>query len=140
MPCLDYLAQVRLASPRIEGLGARAIAVATGADFQARRLMDQGVPFPLLLDPDRNLYRALDLGHIAWWRWATPRTWRLYLRSARRARQGRLTGDLRQTPGVAIIDTDRRLRWVHRGTTLGDYPPLEEVLGALRDIVSGAPR
>lgn len=136
MPCRAYLAQLREAEPEIAAIGARVVGVATGADYQARQLIEAGVPFPLLLDPDRNLYRALGLDHIRWHRFLQPATWRRYLRASRGARQGRLTGDLRQAPGVAIIDTERRLRYLHRGTTLGDYPPLEEVLAALREIAT----
>lgn len=132
MPCRAFLAQLREAEPEIDALGARVIGVATGADHQARDLMQRGITFPLLVDPDRNLYRALDIDHIAWHRFLQPATWRRYVRASRGARQGRLTGDLRQAPGIAIIDTDRRLRYVHRGTTLADYPPLAEVLAALR--------
>src|SRR5262245_6990687 len=40
IPCLDYLAQVREAHPAFEKLGARVVAVGTGALFQARRLME----------------------------------------------------------------------------------------------------
>ena len=127
---------MREAEPQITGLGARVIGVATGADSQARQLMDNGIPFPLLVDPERNLYRALGLDHIRWWRLLQPSTWRRYLRGARGARQGRLTGDLRQAPGVAIIDPDRRLRYLYRGTTLGDYPQLGDVLAVLRQVVA----
>ncbi len=136
MPCRDFLAQLREVEPEITALGARVIGVGTGADFQARHLMESGVPFPLLVDPERNLYRALELEHIAFKKWFQPSTWTRYFRGARRGRQGKLTGDLRQTPGVAIIDPQPRLRYLHRGTTLGDYPPIEDVLAALRSMTS----
>jgi hypothetical protein len=138
MPCRAFLAQLREAEPRITALGGRVIGVATGADYQARALMADGIAFPLLVDPDRNLYRALGIDHIAWRRWLQPSTWRRYFRGARGARQGKLTGDLRQAPGVAIIDRQRRLRYLHRGTTLGDYPPLDEVLAALEAVTEEA--
>lgn len=134
MPCRAFLAQLREAEPEITALGGRVIGVATGADFQARQLMASGIPFPLLVDPDRNVYRALGLDHIRWYHFLQPSTWRRYLAGAKGARQGRLTGDLRQAPGVAVIASDRRLRYLHRGTTLGDYPPLDEVLAALRSV------
>lgn len=134
MPCLAFLAQLREAEPQLAQLGVRVVGVATGADYQARALMDDGIPFPLLVDPDRNLYRALGIDRIAWYRFLQPSTWRRYLRAAKGARQGRLTGDLRQAPGVVIIDLDRRVRYLHRGVTLADYPDLDEVLDELRAI------
>ena len=47
-------------------------------------------------------------------------------------KQGRITGDPRQAPGVAIVDTDGTLAYLHRGVTLADYPTVDEVLAALR--------
>lgn len=136
MPCRDLLSQLRDAHGEIMSLGAEALAVATGADFQARRLMQEGLPFPALLDPDKNLYRALEIEHIRWGQWFRPSTWKLYFRSIRRARQGRLTGDILQAPGVVILDADGTIRYLHRGTTLGDYPPLTQVLDALRAVTT----
>lgn len=64
------LSQLRGAHPEIESLGAGALVVGTGADFQARQLMN----------------------------------------------------------GIVILDPECTIRYLHRGTTLGDYPPLVEVL------------
>lgn len=132
MPCRDLLSQLREAHDDIVSMGAGALAVATGADVQARQLMRDGLPFPALLDPDKNLYRTLDIPRIRWDQWFRLSTWRLYLRSIRRARQGRPTGDILQAPGIAVLDTDCTIRYLRRGTTLGDYPPLPEILDALR--------
>ena len=130
------LSQLREAHQEIESLGAGVLAVATGADYQARRLMAEGLPFPALVDPDKNLYRALGIERIRWDQWLRPSTWRRYLRSVGRARQGRLTGDILQAPGVAILEPPATLRWLHRGRTLGDYPSLTEILDALRAVVA----
>jgi hypothetical protein len=132
MPCRDVLSQLREAYPEIASMGAGALAVATGADFQARQLMEEGLPFSALLDPEKNLYLALGIERIGWHQWLRPSTWRGYLRSIRRARQGRLTGDILQAPGVVILDPKRTVRYLHRGTTLGHYPALAEILAALR--------
>ena len=126
---------MREAHPQITALGADVLAVATGADYQARRLMADGLPFPALVDPDKHLYRALGIERIPWDQWIRPSTWRRYLRSIGRARQGRLTGDILQAPGVAIFEPLVTLRWLHRGRTLGDYPTLDEVLDVLRTVV-----
>jgi hypothetical protein len=136
MPCRDVLSQLRDAHAEIEALGAAALAVGTGADFQARQLMRDGLPFPALLDPDKKLYRALGIERIHWTQWLRAATWKRYLRSARRARQGRLTGDILQAPGIVILDSQATVRYLHRGQTLGDYPPLAEVLAALRAVAA----
>jgi hypothetical protein len=135
MPCLNLLSQLREAHPEITSLGADVLAVATGADHQARRLMAEGLPFPALLDPDKQLYHVLGIERISWDQWFRPNTWRRYFRSIGQARQGRLTGDLLQAPGVAILEPPGVVRWLYRGQTLGDYPTLPEILDALRATV-----
>lgn len=116
----------------IASWGAGVVAVATGAGFQARQLMEEGLPYPALVDPEKNLYRTLGIERIRWKRWVEIDTWRKYLRSVRRARQGLPTGDILQAPGVVILDPDRTVRYLYRGTTLGDYPPLAVILEELR--------
>lgn len=115
----------------------------TGAPDQARRLEERGVPFSCLLDPERNLYRALGIRRVSPWQWLTWRMWRRYLkafwqryvlRRLTRAAQGRLTGDITQLPGVIVLDEMGRLRYLRRGTALGDYPPFEELMENLRDL------
>ena len=127
---------MREAHPEITSLGADVLAVATGADYQARKLMADGLPFPALVDPGKNLYHALGLERIRWDQWFRPSTWRRYVKSIGHARQGRLTGDLLQSPGVAILEPPGVLRWIHRGQTLGDYPTLNEILDAVRATVA----
>jgi len=128
---------VREASPQIRELGADAIAVGVAARWQARELMDgahgrRPIPFPCLVDPERNLYRALSFGRVPLWHWLTPSLWRNYWHSFRAgARQGAVTGGIDQLPGVAIISPDRSVRWVHRARTIGDYLPIETVLQTL---------
>jgi len=128
---------LREALPEIRSAGADVLAVGTAAAWQAEALMDgyEGhapLGFACVVDPDHNLYRALGLGRVAWYEWATPRLWRNYVGAFRRgARQGAVTGDIRQKPGVAVIDPDRSVRWVHRAVTVGDYPSVASVLDAL---------
>jgi hypothetical protein len=124
---------VREAHREIAALGAGVVAVGTGADFQARRLMDEGMPFPCLVDPEARLHRALGIGRVSLRVFLDPRTYANYWRAWRRgARQGRITGDGRRLSGVAILDADGRLRWRHLASTIGDYPPLAQVVDELR--------
>jgi len=131
---------VRETYPTIEALGARVAAVGTGADFQARLLMEEGSPFPCLVDPEASLYRVLGIGRVGLRVFLDLSTYVHYWRAWRRgARQGRITGDPRRLSGVAIIDAQGRLSWRYQATTVGDYPPISRVLEELRR-VSGADR
>lgn len=128
---------MREAHAAIEALGARVIAVGTGSAAQARHLMDTGMPFPCLVDADMRLYRALGLRRVGLSTVLDPATYLNYWRAWRRgARQGDVTGDPRQLSGVALLDAGGRLRWRHVSRTIGDYPPLPDVLAALRRIAA----
>ena len=90
--------------------------------------------FECLVDPSRILYRELGLGRVPWHQWFTPELWRNYLGAFRRGgRQGAVTGDWRQLSGVAIVAPDRRVTYLHRSRTVGDYPAISSMLGHLRE-------
>ena len=126
---------MRESHPAIEALGVRVIAVGTGSAAQARRLMESGAPFPCLVDADRRLYRALGLRRVGLSTVFDPATYTNYWRAWRRgARRGDVTGDPRQLSGVAIVDADGRLRWRYSSRTIGDYPPVSDVVAKLRDL------
>lgn len=133
MPCQDFLSQLREAHPDMQRHGATAVAVATGAAFQARSLMAGGVPFPCLVDPDANMHGALGLGRLDWRTLLRPSSYRSHWHAFRRgARQGMLAGDLLQSSGVAVVDPTGRLGYLFRGEKLGNYPPVDEVMDAVR--------
>ena len=128
---------MREAHAAIEALGARVVAVGTGSAAQARELMAAGMPFPCLVDPGQRLYRALGLGRVGLRTVFDPTTYLNYWRAWRRgSRQGSVTGDPRQLSGVAVLDAEARLCWRHVSRTVGDYPPITEVLTALGRVVA----
>ena len=109
------------------------VVIGTGADWQAARLMHDGLPFECLVDPDANFYRALGIGRVGIEEWLRPSTLRRYLGAyARGARQGRVTGDWRRLSGVALIATDRTVMWSYIADGVGDYPTVAEVMSAVR--------
>jgi hypothetical protein len=129
-----------LASVRtdLERLGAAVIGVGPKAPNQATRLIAKGYPYPLLLDPDHNLGTAIGVGRQslaaylfnlrAWIRWL----WAFLTNR----RQGKITGHYSNLPGTVIVDGSGEVHWVHRGTGLGDYPPVERILRHLEGIIS----
>lgn len=137
MPCKAFLHNLNDVRAELDAIGMRVVAVGGAADYQARDLMDHGIGFPLLLDPTHRLYAALVLRHIHWWALLTPATWWKYLRAARRARQGRITDHPLQAPGLAIIDTHGTVQFLHRGKTLGDYPPIHRIVAVARTLAEG---
>lgn len=137
LPCRGYLKDVARRYEEVEAAGAGALGVSVGADFQARWLRDeQGVTFPLLVDPERAVYDALDLPR-KWWVSLNPKGWWNYARAIVKGnRQGRII-EPNQLPGLAVLDANAGVVSVHRGKALGDYPKLDAVLDEVRSLTSG---
>jgi hypothetical protein len=131
LPCRDYLRRLSDRLDEVGAAGGAALGVSVGAAHQARWLIEErGVRFPLLVDPDRRVYEALELPR-RWWVSLNPRGWWNYARALLRGnRQGRIIAP-NQLPGLALLDADANAVWVHRGRALGDYPKLERVLSEL---------
>jgi hypothetical protein len=137
MPCRDFLLALEELRGQAEASGIAVLGVGKAADYQAEWMMaDGGIGYTLLVDPDEEIYSALELGHFPWWRLLDPRGGRNYVRSLRRARQGAITNHALQAPGVIAVDETLRLLLVHRGQTIGDYPPAPEVLSAVTAMVA----
>ena len=120
----------------IDALGARVIAVGTGSVAQARRLMEGGLPFACLVDPEGRLYQALGIGRVSWRMVFAPATYLNYWRAWRRgARQGRIAGDPRRLSGVAVVDAEGGLRWRYAARTIGDYPSVARVIAEVQRLV-----
>lgn len=128
MPCRDFLIALDELGDQAREARIGLLGVGRAADYQATHLMETAVGYDLLLDPDQHLYEALSLRRFPWWRMLDPRTWRNYVRSLRRARQGRITNHPLQSPGVVVLDGNLRVLYLHRGETIGHYPPAAEVL------------
>jgi hypothetical protein len=127
---------VRGARSEFARRGADVVVVGTGAAFQARALMEDGMPFRCLVDPSASLHRVLGFGRVGWRLALRPDTYLNYVQAWRRgARQGAITGDPRQLSGVAILDAAGKLAWRYGARTIGDYPPLAALLAALDRVV-----
>ncbi len=125
--------QVRHRAAELIETGASVAVVATGADWQAQRLIDDGFPFPCLVDPDARLYEAMGITRLTWRSVFNLRNWRNYLRARRAARhdgigQGEVTGDWKRLSGVLVVDGAGVVRFIHRARALGDYPPVSELI------------
>jgi len=147
LPCQHYLLALHERRDQFAGRGVDVVVVGVAAGFQADHLASTyGIEFPLLLDPDQNLYRALDIPRLRtvdflrWRTWTTylPLFWRRYVtRTVDGPKQGRIVGDPAQLPGIAFIENGV-VRWIHRGLALGDYPPVDELLTRLDEVLPAA--
>ena len=117
----------------MEGGGATVIGVGPESPQQAARLIANGYPFPLLLDPDYNLGSAIGVGRQSLARYLfNLRAWARWLWAfVTNRRQGKITGHYSNLPGTAVVDGSGDVQWVHRGTGLGDYPRIHRILREL---------
>lgn len=118
----------------ITALGAGALGVSVAAPYQAELLMRDRIGFDLLLDPDGEFKRALGVGRLRLSSYLHPKVLWRYLRWMGRSKPGRITAGPTEAPGVVILDRDGVIRYLYAGETLGDYPPMEEVLDELRAV------
>lgn len=129
------LAQLAAVHQSIEAQGGAVIGIAPAAPDQAADLMATDIPFSLFIDADQQVSRRIGVGKqsmagflfniSAWWRYVkafVSGNW-----------QRRITGHYSNLPGIAVVDSSGEVTYAHRGTGLGDYPPLDVVLDELRN-------
>ena len=97
-----------------------------------RYLAEQELPFPLLVDPERRVYRAYGLEKGAWWRFLLPKValgyWRMMESGAQVQRPEE---DPLQLGGDFVVDPDGRLALVHPAKDPTDRPSVAALLAMI---------
>lgn len=105
--------------------------VADSADFAHK----QELPFPLISDPEGRLYTAFGLRKASIASLFSPT---LFVKGVSALSQGygvgRPIGDIRQLPGVFIIDTKGRIVFRHAAADASDHPDADTILDRLREV------
>lgn len=115
-------------------LGDVAVAVITFApvDDLAAHRRHLEVPFALLADPERVVYRRFGLERGAIHKIWRPATLALYARLIRQGRKLRRPNqDTRQLGGDFVIDADGRLAWACRPDAPDARPDVSEIIAAV---------
>jgi hypothetical protein len=130
LPCQAFLAEVDL---RVGDVPGRVVAVGGSADYQARWLREKkGVTLPMLLDGQQVIRTSLELADLTTSEMSSGRGWANYGKAMVSGfRPQRPTRDARRSPGVAVFGPGLELRWLHRGSALGDYPSVDELIEAV---------
>jgi hypothetical protein len=138
MLCREQVAQLRDALAEIRALGAELVAVGSGTPQQAAWFVeDQHADFPVLTDPTRQAFAALEFRRGI----ASTMGPRAALRFARafargfRQPPGAPKGDALQQGGVLIVLPGGEVRWRHTSEVAGDHPEQRAVIDALRAAV-----
>ncbi len=93
------------------------------------------VPFPCLADPERKAYAAYGLHGATLAQLFGPRVWwRGFSAVVRGYSAGNPVGDIRQMPGVFLVDRQGIIRFIHRYRDIADNPPVALLLRSLSEI------
>ena len=131
--CRESLADLARLRPEIERSGTGIVLVHPGTDDRAGELfatydLDD---LPRFADPDRVLYRSLGLSRGSLLQLAGPRVvWRALVATLRGHRAGRTGGDVRQMPGVFLVDHGRLVE-AFRHRDVAERPDYGEIAAAL---------
>ena len=117
----------------IQAKGAEVVAIS----FEPRERLFQlarqlQLPFPLLSDPERDVYAAYGLAQGSLLKIFSPRTVWTYVKHFARGRRYRhAASDLRQLGGDFILGEDGTVLYEHRGQTPSDRPTVASRIARL---------
>ena len=133
---------MRHAEADIRKAGGQVVLVGMGSASQTREFIARfEVPFPMVCDPDQHLYRDFSIERMSPIGFFSPT---MALRGIAAMAQGHTMGlpegDVRQLPGVVIIDHDGVILFRHESSDPADHPSpatLVERLEALSPQAAG---
>ena len=129
------MAQLRQYTGEFKQSNTQVLIISFGSDYWARLwLQEAGSPFPLLLDPQRSVYRAYGLQQSLLRSW-NLRTIGFYARALLSGSAWRgIQGDSSQLGGDFIVDVDGVIRLAYRSHYPTDRPSVRELLSVLRQL------
>jgi peroxiredoxin len=128
------VAQLRREKEAFDRLGAAVVLVGLGSVEQTAAFKERfDVPFPMIADPDKRLFEAFRLKQASAGALLSAKmVFRGVTAMAKGHGIGVPQGDVRQLPGVFIIDTAGRILFSHHAAGPSDHPRPETLLEALR--------
>ena len=116
-------------------LGARVVLVGLGTPEETAAFRAQfHVPFSMIADPHKRLFRAFHLKQVSLSGLLSVGMAAKGLSAMARGHGiGIPKGDVRQLPGVFIIDSGGRIRFSHYAKDPADHPDPDELLAFLED-------
>lgn len=95
----------------------------------AKQITPDDLPFAIVCDPDQALYQQFEIAPAeSMEKMIDPETMlKIAKAKAGGFRHGEYEGNELQLPAVFVVDSDRRLTYVHYGVSAGDIPSVEEL-------------
>ena len=122
--------QLHNAREKFSEAGFNVVLVGLGIPEQAEHFRKEfHLSFPIICDPDKELYRMFDLGRSTIMNTASPA---VLLKGLRAMSQGYMPGiprgDTMQLPGVFLIDKEGNIRYSYFSKDPSDHPSVETLL------------
>jgi len=119
----------------IEKAGAQVVLVGMGTPSESAEFAVKfNVPFPIVADPEKKLYRKFELKRMSTLGFLSPS---VALKGVAAIVGGHgigmPQGDVRQLPGVFIIDTAGQIVFSHFSSNPADHPDATTILAALQN-------
>lgn len=91
------------------------------------------LPFPIVSDPSKMMYRTFDLKRMAPWGFLAPEVVLKGVSAiARGHHMGLPQGDVRQLPGVFVINTAGEIVFSHYAADAADHPAVAVILDVVK--------
>ena len=115
---------MRHAEEDIRQAGGTVVLVGMGTELQTREFIERfSVPFPMICDPDQHLYRDFSIERMSPLGFFSPT---MALRGIAALAEGHTMGlpegDVRQLPGVIIIESGGHIIYRYDGHDPADHP------------------
>jgi peroxiredoxin len=132
------VAQLRHQKDAFDHLCAQVVLVGLGSVKDTAAFKERfAVPFAMIADPERRLFAAFHLKRASTGSLLSAgMVVKGLMVMAKGHRMGIPKGDVRQLPGVFIIDTDGRIRFSHYAAGPADHPQPEVLLEKLRSDIT----
>jgi len=120
---------------RFADAGARVVLVGMGTPAESKAFATKyDVPYPIVSDPGKILYRAFGLKRMAPWEFLAPE---VVLKGISAMARGHLMGlpqgDVRQLPGLFVISTAGKIVFSHYAADPADHPTVAVILEAVKE-------
>ncbi len=127
---------MRHSKEQIEEVGGQVLLVGMGSESVTREFIERfDVPFPMVCDPDQHLYRDFTIERMSPLGFLSPT---MALRGIAAMADGHTMGlpegDVRQLPGVLIIDGEGMIRYRHDADGPADHPAPETLINVLQNL------
>jgi peroxiredoxin len=127
------VAQLRRAKERFDKAGVNVVIVGLGTPEQSEEFRKKfQVPFTIISDHEKSLYRTFGLKQISQQGLLSPS---MIIKGLSAMAKGHVMGvpegDVRQLPGVFIINTDGRIEFSHYAENPADHPDPDTIIGVL---------